>query len=67
MHSAASIGNLECVEALLSAGADVTKKNEGGRTALHYAARFVPPLRAACIVDAAGAKLRLRLQPDLAG
>jgi len=38
LHSAASIGNLECVQALLSAGADVTKKNEGGRTPLHYAA-----------------------------
>ncbi|KAJ1389823.1 Ankyrin repeat [Sesbania bispinosa] len=38
LHSAASIGSLEIVEALLSKGADVNLKNDGGRTALHYAA-----------------------------
>ncbi|XP_049405747.1 uncharacterized protein LOC125869221 isoform X1 [Solanum stenotomum] len=38
LHSAASSGNVEIVEILLSRGADVNRKNDGGRTALHYAA-----------------------------
>ncbi|PPE01924.1 hypothetical protein GOBAR_DD01064 [Gossypium barbadense] len=38
IHSAASIGNLEIMEILLSKGANVNVKNDGGRIALHYAA-----------------------------
>ncbi|URE35049.1 26S proteasome non-ATPase regulatory subunit [Musa troglodytarum] len=38
IHSAASIGNAEIVEILLSRGGDANLTNDGGRTALHYAA-----------------------------
>ncbi|KAH0853973.1 hypothetical protein HID58_092732 [Brassica napus] len=38
LHSTASIGKAELVEILLTRGADVNVKNNGGRTALHYAA-----------------------------
>ncbi|CAL9166559.1 unnamed protein product [Musa hybrid cultivar] len=38
IHSAASIGNAEIVEILLSRGGDVNLINDGGRTSLHYAA-----------------------------
>ncbi|KAL9999862.1 putative ankyrin repeat-containing domain-containing protein [Helianthus debilis subsp. tardiflorus] len=38
LHSAASSGNVEIVKILLDRGADVNLKNDGGRTALHYAA-----------------------------
>ncbi|XP_048593058.1 26S proteasome non-ATPase regulatory subunit 10-like [Brassica napus] len=38
LHSAASIGKGELVEILLTRGADVNVKNNGGRTALYYAA-----------------------------
>lgn len=37
LHSAASSGNVEIVELLLSRGAVVNLKNNGGRTTLHYA------------------------------
>ncbi|CAL5411120.1 unnamed protein product [Camellia sinensis] len=38
LQFAASSGNVEIVEILLSSGADVNLKNNGGRIALHYAA-----------------------------
>ncbi|KAF5931285.1 hypothetical protein HYC85_032158 [Camellia sinensis] len=38
LQFAASSGNVEIVEILLSSEADVNLKNNGGRTALHYAA-----------------------------
>ncbi|KAL0660788.1 hypothetical protein Bca4012_097625 [Brassica carinata] len=38
LHSTASIGKAELVEILLTRGVDVNVKNNGGRTALHYAA-----------------------------
>ena len=33
---------LECAELIIKAGADVNKKDIGGRTALHWAAHKVP-------------------------
>ena len=36
LHSAASNGQTKIVEILISKGADVNLKNDGGRTALHY-------------------------------
>uniref|UniRef100_A0A8B9RJM5 Ankyrin repeat domain 52 n=1 Tax=Astyanax mexicanus TaxID=7994 RepID=A0A8B9RJM5_ASTMX len=38
LHAAASGGNVECLNLLLSSGADLTKKDKLGRAPLHYAA-----------------------------
>lgn len=37
LHEAALAGDIEKVKSLISRGADVNEKDEGGRTALHYA------------------------------
>lgn len=40
LMSAASVGNIECIKALLAAGAAVDTADEWGLTALHYAVRM---------------------------
>ncbi|KAI5678952.1 hypothetical protein M9H77_09902 [Catharanthus roseus] len=58
LHSAASSGNADIVEILLSRG-DVNLKNKGGRTALHYAASK-GWMEVAQILLSHGAKLNLK-------
>lgn len=59
IHSAASIGNLEIMEFLLSKGANANLKNDGGRTALHYAASK-GWLKIAELLISHGAKINLK-------
>ena len=42
---------LECAELLIKAGADVNKKDIGGRTALHWAAHKVKDILCSCHCD----------------
>ncbi|XP_031400492.1 26S proteasome non-ATPase regulatory subunit 10 [Punica granatum] len=58
LHSAASIGNPQILETLLNNGADINVQNDGGRTALHYAAS--KGWRKIAVLISHGAKINMK-------